>query len=98
MLFIVWLWSNMLFLLLFALVAISAAQGEANIFLNPPTNGINNDFTQNPTYILGSTITLLWTTDYPSTDLVIWQNGNPASQTLECREAFQPSSKPAADK
>ncbi|OAP57693.1 hypothetical protein AYL99_08431 [Fonsecaea erecta] len=72
-------------LLSFLAFAVSSAnaQSQDNIFLNPPTNGINNDFTQNPTYVQGSTITLQWETTYPSTDLVIWQNGNPNSQVLE---------------
>ncbi|OAG45221.1 hypothetical protein AYO21_00569 [Fonsecaea monophora] len=72
----------MLFLLFLALIVGAAAQDQENIFLNPPTNGVNNDFTQNPTYVQGSTITLQWETTYPSTDLVIWQNGNPNSQLL----------------
>ncbi|OQU98494.1 hypothetical protein CLAIMM_04276 [Cladophialophora immunda] len=73
----------MLVLPFLALVASAAAQNQDNIFLNPPTNGINNDFTQNPTYVQGSTVTLQWETTYPATDLVIWQNGNPDSQLLE---------------
>ncbi|KIX99363.1 uncharacterized protein Z520_04939 [Fonsecaea multimorphosa CBS 102226] len=60
----------------------STAQDQQNIFLNPPTNGVNNDFTLNPTYVQGSTITLQWQTTYPATDLVIWQNNNPDSQLL----------------
>ncbi|OAL37923.1 hypothetical protein AYO20_02756 [Fonsecaea nubica] len=72
----------MLCLLFLALIVGATAQDQENIFLNPPTNGVNNDFTQNPTYVQGSTITLQWETTYPSTDLVIWQNGNPNSQLL----------------
>ncbi|KIW92790.1 uncharacterized protein Z519_06639 [Cladophialophora bantiana CBS 173.52] len=73
----------MLFLPLLALVVSASAQDQDNIFLTPPTNGIDNDFTQNPTYVQGSKLTIQWKTTYPATDLAIWQNGNPNAQFLQ---------------
>ncbi|EXJ69792.1 uncharacterized protein A1O5_06863 [Cladophialophora psammophila CBS 110553] len=82
----------MLFLPLLALAVSASAQDQNNIFLTPPTNGIDNDFTQNPTYVQGSKLTIQWKTTYPATDLAIWQNGNPNAQFLQSKDVQLDSS------
>ena len=46
------------------------------VFYNPLPPGMASDFTQNPTYPVGSTVQLRWSVTWARISLCLTQNGN----------------------
>ncbi|KPM43184.1 hypothetical protein AK830_g3362 [Neonectria ditissima] len=55
------------------LVAFIAGVRADSSFVTPPNGGPANNYQDNPSYDLGETINVEWTSDLSSIDIVIWQ-------------------------
>lgn len=66
-----------------ALIGLTAAQTDDSVFYNPPTSGEIHDYSQDYVWAVGSTQQLRWSTEYETVELVLWQNNNPDSSTLQ---------------
>lgn len=70
----------LLTLLSFGSLILQAVAG--NYWLNPSQQAIVNDFSEDPSYILGSFLNLAWVTDYSSVEILLWQVNSTSSETL----------------
>ena len=73
-------------LLLLIWTSHSTAQIDG-IFYNPFPPGTTSDFTQNPTYQVGSTVQLRWSVTWDRISLCLTQNGNPEYEFLLRKKA-----------
>ena len=62
------------FLLVQLFVSLCTAQNGGEFF-NPVGPGPVNDYTKNPTYTIGDTVQVRWSTTWDRISLVLWQNG-----------------------
>ena len=72
--------------MLSAFIASTLAQPEDSIFYSPPVSGSIHDYSQDDVWLVGSTQAVEWYTQYETASLVLWQNNNPKSKTLQCKE------------
>jgi hypothetical protein len=70
------------FVLIFLSKTVYAQSDDANSFIEPGPPGTPGDFTQNNVYVVGSQISVRWTSNYSELSLVIYQNDNSNFQYL----------------
>lgn len=61
---------------LLSLLAAGLAAAQ-NDFLQPWTAGPNKDYSDNPSYSIGTTVRFAWRIDFSNPDLQLWQDNYP---------------------
>ena len=56
--------------------SVYASSDASNYFIVPPVPGTAGDFTQNSAYVVGSQISMSWSTNFSEMSLTIYQNNN----------------------
>jgi hypothetical protein len=81
-----------LFLLLLSIASSAQSSSlskrdQTNFFLNPPFKGASGDFSDNPSYIIGSVIDLMWQTTWTSVTLYLCQQYD--NEAASCYTLFR---------
>ena len=75
------------------LLAIVALLLRTGLFINPPAPGLEGDYTGNPQYEIGSTITLEWSTSWSNIELdLLQENTKENARSLLGKKTFRAAS------